>query len=256
MTSRFLRSTLGFGLVSSLLAVPATAWSAPASSGPAPTRSGWFSKPAASPSKAAPTRKSGWFRGGSRSQTTARRSSPATTYPIVQHRGDTTIVQVNGAQRPAVIRHSVLASTSASATRVMVDLTAQRAYLLVNGQIGIDTPISTARAGKFTPTGEWSITERVRSGKISTIYDVHMPNWMRLGGTSFGLHAGFLPGYPASAGCVRLPAPVAAEMFNHTRSGTRVAIRHSLAGLLPQDENSRRGWLNASVSPEVGERRG
>jgi lipoprotein-anchoring transpeptidase ErfK/SrfK len=253
MTPHFLRSLLASGLVSFILAVPATAWTAPS----AQARSGWFSKPAATP--AAPsssTRKPGFFGGLGRTQTTTRRPAKGATYPIVQQRGDTTIVQVNGAQRPAVIRHSVLAASGASATRVMVDLTAQRAYLLVNGQIGIDTPVSTARAGKFTPTGEWSITERVRSGKISTIYHVAMPNWMRLGGTTFGMHAGFVPGYPASAGCVRLPAPVAAEMFNHTRSGTRVAIRHSLAGMLPQDANSRRGWLNAAVSPLAGDWQG
>ena len=72
--------------------------------------------------------------------------------------------------------------------------------------------------------------DRVRSGKISTIYHVSMPYWMRLSSTSYGVHAGYLPGYPASAGCIRLPSSAARMIYDNTRSGTRVNIYSSWSG--------------------------
>jgi len=109
-------------------------------------------------------------------------------------------------------------------TELVIDIGRQKAFLLVNGAIGLETPVSTARSGKYTPTGTFVMTERIRSGKISNLYDVEMPFWMRLNNSEFGVHAGFLPGYPASAGCIRLPAEAAQAIFNETRSGTRVRI--------------------------------
>jgi len=81
-----------------------------------------------------------------------------------------------------------------------------------------------------TPTGTFRMSERVRSGKISNIYHVGMPFWMRLGTTPYGTHAGFLPGYPASHGCIRLPYPVAEVIFDHTQIGTPVTVQHSWSG--------------------------
>ncbi len=131
----------------------------------------------------------------------------------------------NAVQMPTHIDDLRLATSTGSNTRVIIDIARQRAYLLVDGQVAIDAPISTARTGKFTPRGTFQVTERVRTGKISTIYDVSMPYWMRLNHTVFGVHAGYLPGHPASAGCVRLPVEAAEKIFDHTRSGTTVEIR-------------------------------
>ncbi len=129
---------------------------------------------------------------------------------------------------PAPIIHThVLAKSTKANTSLVVDVSKQKAYLLVNGEIAITTPVSTARAGKYTPRGTFRIGERVRSGKVSTIYGVGMPYWMRLGGSLYGVHAGYLPGYPASAGCIRLPIDAAQSIFDHTRSGTQVRIYSS-----------------------------
>jgi len=128
------------------------------------------------------------------------------------------------------VSHLLLSRASASATRVVVDVSKQRAYLLVGGQVAVETPISTARSGKRTPRGSFTITERVRSNKYSTIYGVEMPYWMRLDNTVFGLHAGHLPGSPASAGCIRIHPCAAPLIFDHTRRGTRVDIYSSWSG--------------------------
>lgn len=122
------------------------------------------------------------------------------------------------------------AANSGAERRVVVDIGKQRAYLLIGDQIAIDTPVSTARSGKYTPRGTFTITQRVRSGKTSTIYGCSLPYWMRLGSSAIGMHIGDLPGHPASAGCIRLPFSVAPHMFDGTASGTTVQVVDSWAG--------------------------
>ena len=124
----------------------------------------------------------------------------------------------------------VLSQSTRGNTRVVIDIADQRGYLLVDGRIAVDTPVSTARPGKWTPRGSFGVTQRVRTGKISTIYGVEMPYWMRLSGSAYGMHAGHLPGYPASAGCIRLPAESARVIYDNTGYGTRVNIYSSWGG--------------------------
>ena len=126
--------------------------------------------------------------------------------------------------KDAKIDKKLLENHDGTGTRIVVDVSRQRAFVLVDGQIAIDTAVSTARSGKYTPRGSYQITERVRSGKHSTIYGCEMPYWMRLNDTAIGLHIGDLPGYPASAGCVRLPYSVAPYIFDSARNGTQVKI--------------------------------
>ncbi|MEM8954215.1 MAG: L,D-transpeptidase [Verrucomicrobiota bacterium] len=136
----------------------------------------------------------------------------------------------NSIQEPIKVYEGVLAQSNRSNTKVVIDVSKQRAFLLVNGRVAMDSPVSTARRGKYTPRGTHYIGERVRTGKISTIYHVGMPYWMRLGNSLYGVHAGYLPGYPASAGCVRLPMEGARMIFDHTRSGTVVSIQNRWSG--------------------------
>ena len=133
-------------------------------------------------------------------------------------------VAPNGNQAAPKYNHSLLAQAKSRGGNVVVNIAQQRARLYVDGQVALDTPISTARAGKRTPRGSFGVGQRVRQGKISTIYDVEMPYWMRLGQTAYGMHAGYLPGYPASAGCIRMPYQAAQKMFDATGNGTRVRI--------------------------------
>jgi lipoprotein-anchoring transpeptidase ErfK/SrfK len=128
---------------------------------------------------------------------------------------------------PTIVNESVLARSDKRNTRVVIDVEKQRAFLLVDETVALEAPVSTARPGKSTPRGSFRMTERVRSGKVSTIYDVGMPYWMRLDGSLYGVHAGYLPGYPASAGCIRLPNDAAQIIFDNTRGGTRVNIYNS-----------------------------
>lgn len=132
------------------------------------------------------------------------------------------------AQPRGIVNWIALNNSSASSNHVVVDIGKQRAYLLdSSGTILINTPISSARPGCYTPRGGFGMSDRVRSGKVSTIYGVSMPFWMRLSGTAYGMHAGYLPGYPASHGCVRLPFDMAQLIYDHTTYGTHVDIYSS-----------------------------
>jgi lipoprotein-anchoring transpeptidase ErfK/SrfK len=53
---------------------------------------------------------------------------------------------------------------------------------------------------------------------------VPMPFYMRLSGRPFGMHAGYLPGYPASHGCIRMPKDKAILFFKNVLVGTSVRI--------------------------------
>lgn len=124
----------------------------------------------------------------------------------------------------AYVNHHLLEAGKDGEKKVIVDVSRQRAYLVINNQIAIDTAVSTARSGKHTPRGVFKITERIAQGKKSTIYGCDMPYWQRLDSSAIGMHVGDLPGHAASAGCVRLPYSVAPVMFANTASGITVEI--------------------------------
>src|SRR5438067_8355012 len=135
-------------------------------------------------------------------------------------------------------------------TSVEIDLEAQTAYVLQNGRPILATPISSGRYGHLTERGAFTILEKERShyssmyGKIvdargNTIVsdadaDMRVPSggkfipepmhyFMRFNGAD-GMHAGYLPGYPASHGCVRMPEQYAIAFFNSVSAGTPVTV--------------------------------
>lgn len=107
---------------------------------------------------------------------------------------------------------------------VMITLSQQKAILYRDGQAIDSTSVSTGRKGYRTPTGTFVITNKHRSW-TSTIYKVAMPWFMRLNCGSIGMHAGNVPGYPASHGCIRLPSSKAKAFFGVLRQGDVVQIR-------------------------------
>ncbi|CAN5230223.1 hypothetical protein BH20VER2_BH20VER2_13170 [soil metagenome] len=107
--------------------------------------------------------------------------------------------------------------------RVEISLANQRASVFKNGVQVFQTAVSTGRKGFDTPAGSYVITDKKRSHR-STIYHVNMPFFMRLNGLDFGLHAGVVPNYPASHGCIRVPAAHAQKLFAELPVGTLVTI--------------------------------
>lgn len=151
------------------------------------------------------------------------------------------------------VNQDLLNAFKGAEKKIVVDIADQRAYLIVNNTVAIDTAISTARAGKHTPRGTFKITERVETGKTSTIYGCSMPYWQRLDQSAVGLHIGDLPGYPASAGCIRLPESIAPILFANTSSGVTVdVVDHWHPSQLQKNVDQ----SNLMVAKVVGENRG
>jgi L,D-transpeptidase catalytic domain len=107
---------------------------------------------------------------------------------------------------------------------VVVSLSQQLVHVYRNGvRIALST-CSTGKEGHHTPTGVFVVLEKDRNHHSSTYNDAPMPNMNRLTWSGVALHAGNLPGYPASHGCVRLPLDFSAKLFTVTHLGTPVII--------------------------------
>jgi hypothetical protein len=114
--------------------------------------------------------------------------------------------------------------SEADRTLIEVDLAAQTATLIRDNSAVQTAPISSGKKNFRTPAGEYVVTNKHRHWK-STLYGASMPYYLRLSCRDFGLHAGHLPGYPASHGCIRLRQKDAAEFFKQVPVGTKVVIR-------------------------------
>jgi ankyrin repeat protein len=108
--------------------------------------------------------------------------------------------------------------------RLEISLGLQRAALVKNGVPVYRTQCSTGRPGYSTKRGEFVITNKERYHR-STIYHVDMPYFMRLSCLDFGMHAGYVPNYPASHGCIRLPEDAARKFFSEIPVGTLVTVQ-------------------------------
>lgn len=110
---------------------------------------------------------------------------------------------------------------------VVVSLPEQRVHVYRNGiRIAVST-CSTGKPGHETPTGTFVVLQKDADHKSSTYNDAPMPFMNRLTWSGIALHAGNLPGYPASHGCVRLPREFSEKLFEVTHLGTPVIIAGS-----------------------------
>lgn len=136
---------------------------------------------------------------------------------------------------------------------IKIDLGEQRASFYKGGQlVGIST-ISSGREGHGTTTGSFKITQKDKNHRSNLYGDyvdadgnvvvadidikkdpkppgtvfrgASMPNFMRIVG-GIGMHAGFLPGYPASHGCIRMPEFMSEAFFRNVDNGTPVTVTH------------------------------
>lgn len=155
-------------------------------------------------------------------------------------------------QAPPKINEGLAGTINQNNSRVLISISKQRAYLMVGDSVYIDTPVSTGKRAGMTPTGRFTITQKhidhrssiygdfvdgkgrvVRSG-VSTKVDsapsgtryvgAPMKYFCRLTNSGVGMHVGVLPGYPASHGCIRLPATIAPLIYDKVKLGTPVTI--------------------------------
>ena len=107
---------------------------------------------------------------------------------------------------------------------IEVDLSEQEARVYdAEGRVLLETRVSTGKSGYRTKTGEFVITNKNRHHR-SNLYHCAMPYFQRLSCGDFGFHEGYVPGYPASHGCLRVPRGKASELWELTELGDRVVI--------------------------------
>ncbi len=113
------------------------------------------------------------------------------------------------------------------AVAIVVSIPEQRVHVYRNGvRIAVST-CSTGKPGHGTPTGVFTVLQKDKDHRSSTYNNAPMPNMNRLTWDGIALHAGNLPGYPASHGCVRLPFQFSEKLFTVTHIGTPVIISGS-----------------------------
>lgn len=107
---------------------------------------------------------------------------------------------------------------------IVVSIPQQSLYVYRNGvRIGRST-VSTGAQGHPTPTGIFTILQKKVDHESSIYKGAKMPYMQRLTWDGIAMHAGSLPGYPASHGCVRLPVDFAAKLYAVTTNGTTVIV--------------------------------
>jgi lipoprotein-anchoring transpeptidase ErfK/SrfK len=87
-----------------------------------------------------------------------------------------------------------------------------------------ESPVSTGMKGHSTPMGVFSVIQKNKMHRSNIYSGAPMPYMQRITWSGVALHAGVLPGYPASHGCIRMPMAFAVKMWNWTRMGARVII--------------------------------
>jgi L,D-transpeptidase-like protein len=106
----------------------------------------------------------------------------------------------------------------------IVSLSEQRVAIYdADGKI-LQAPVSTGATGYETPAGIYSVVQKKEMHQSNLYEDGSMPFMQRITWTGIALHAGVLPGYPASHGCVRMPQVFAQRLFDMTDVGLRVLV--------------------------------
>jgi hypothetical protein len=98
-----------------------------------------------------------------------------------------------------------------------------------NGPI-LRAPVSSGRPGYETPAGIYSVLQKEAEHYSNLYDDASMPFMQRMTWSGIALHAGVVPGHPASHGCVRMPYAFAEQLFGLTKLGMRVVVvRHDIS---------------------------
>jgi L,D-transpeptidase catalytic domain len=107
---------------------------------------------------------------------------------------------------------------------VVVSLDEQRGYVYRNGVLIGVTTTSSGKSGHDTPTGIFVVLQKDKDHHSSIYNNAAMPFTQRLTWGGVALHAGGLPGYPSSHGCVHLPSKFAEELFAVSPMGMTVVV--------------------------------
>ena len=107
---------------------------------------------------------------------------------------------------------------------IVVSLKSQQLFVFRDGQPWASSKVSTGKKGHETPTGEFPILQKKVHHRSNLYSNAPMPYMQRLTWDGVALHAGRIPGYPASHGCVRLPTEFAQDLYKITNFTSSVVV--------------------------------
>jgi lipoprotein-anchoring transpeptidase ErfK/SrfK len=110
---------------------------------------------------------------------------------------------------------------------ISVSIGSQRVKIYDANGLFAEAPVSTGMPGHPTPQGVFSVIEKDRYHHSNIYSGAPMPFMQRITWGGVALHAGVLPGYPASHGCIRMPGDFATKMWGWTKMGARVFVTPS-----------------------------
>lgn len=128
------------------------------------------------------------------------------------------------ARRSILLRPDPQLSTPKTPRTILISIRKQRLRIFDGNREIASSRISSGMRGFDTPTGVFSILEKKKHHVSNIYHGAQMPYMQRLTWSGIALHAGVVPGYRASHGCIRLPHSFANSLFGHTDVGGRVII--------------------------------
>jgi hypothetical protein len=107
---------------------------------------------------------------------------------------------------------------------IAVSVSKQNVKIYDSNGFFAEAPVSTGMAGHSTPMGAFSVIQKQKMHHSNIYGGAPMPFMQRITWSGVAMHAGVLPGYPASHGCIRMPMAFAVKMYGWTRMGARVIV--------------------------------
>jgi len=107
---------------------------------------------------------------------------------------------------------------------IAVSIDRQKVRIFDDNGVFAEAPVSTGMRGHPTPTGVFSVIQKHKFHHSNIYSGAPMPYMQRITWSGVAMHAGVLPGYPASHGCIRMPMSFAVKMWNWTKMGVRVFV--------------------------------
>ncbi|MFA5958806.1 L,D-transpeptidase family protein [Hyphomicrobium sp.] len=131
-----------------------------------------------------------------------------------------------GKRRPQPVEDTLQDTLSGPPVMAIVSIRDQRVSIYDAAGGSMSSRVSSGRDGYETPVGVYSVLQREEEHYSNLYDDASMPFMQRITWSGIALHAGQLPGYPASHGCVRMPDSFAQRLFPLTKVGMRVVVAY------------------------------
>lgn len=143
---------------------------------------------------------------------------------------------------------------AAGPVAILISIPDQRMYVYRGDALVAASTVSTGKDGNDTPVGIFTILQKKEVHRSNKYDDAPMPYMQRLTWDGVAIHAGRNPGFPASHGCIRVPAAFAKKLFAATAMGATVEVTDLpvVDGMAaPVDQDTQTAAANKAAAQEL-----